>query len=142
MRQEIRDFSLRNMPVFAECGGFMYLCRAITTLDGKTHEMAGVYPAKAVMQKRLSSLGYREVTLKRDCPLGGAGDKLFGHEFHYSTAGFSGPSEKTFLLEDGREEGYLMGNSIAGYIHMHLGRTQKAAARFVEKCRGAEAWRS
>jgi len=142
MRREIREFSRKNMPVFAECGGFMYLCRSITTLDGKTHEMAGIYPAEAVMQKRLSSLGYRELTLKRDCPLGRAGKKLFGHEFHYSTVRFSSPMEKAFLLEGGRKEGYLTENTLAGYIHIHFGRSQEAASHFVGACQRAKAFRS
>ncbi len=141
MREEITGFARSGRPLLAECGGFMYLCRSITTATGRRFEMAGVFPADSFMQERLSSLGYRRAQLTRACPLGTEGKRLFGHEFHYSRTEFFGQVKTAFRLEDGRNEGYLSENTLAGYMHMHFGRTPGAAARFVETCRKARPWR-
>ncbi len=141
MREDIRDFSRKGMPILAECGGFMYLCRSITTMEGKRFDMAGVFPADAVMQRRLSSLGYTKAVIKRRCCLGSPGDELMGHEFHYSITRFSGPVEHAYSLENGGKEGFLKDNTLAGYIHLHFGRTQEAASSFVQACRSAGQWR-
>ncbi len=140
MKEDIASFSRQNGPLFAECGGFMYLCRSITTLEGKRFKMTGIFKAEAVMQKHLASLGYRKVILTRSCPLGEPGDELLGHEFHYSRTHISAPVEHAFCLEDGRKEGFMRNNTLAGYIHLHLGRTRKAAWNFVEMCRRTKPW--
>lgn len=142
LREEILRFSRQGRPLFAECGGFMYLNEAIRTVDGGTHEMVGAFPATSSMQDRLASLGYRNITIKSPCPLGDPGGRLFGHEFHYSRTSFSAPVEQAFQLENGKEEGFMTGNTLAGYIHLHLGRSRQAAGRFVEICRMAGPWRN
>ena len=136
MREQIRAFAESGHPVYAECGGFMYLCRSITDLDGQTFPMAGLYPFQARMQNRLRSLGYRQPVVERDCLLAPIGTVLHGHEFHYSTLEEGHPEvESAYLLEDGRPEGYILHNTLAGYIHLHWGRTPEAAVRFVQNCR-------
>ena len=142
LREEILRFSRQGRPIFAECGGFMYLNRAIRTVDGRTHEMVGAFPATSAMQDRLASLGYRNVTIKAPCPLGDPGGRLFGHEFHYSRTSFSGPVEQVYQIDNGNREGFMTGNTLAGYIHLHLGRSREAAGTFVEKCRMAGPWRN
>ena len=68
--------------------------------------------------------------------LGQASTVLHGHEFHYSTIEEVDPTVTTaFLLEDGRTEGYVRHNTLAGYLHLHWGRTPEAAAAFVNACR-------
>jgi cobyrinic acid a,c-diamide synthase len=84
MLQSINDWADSGKPMYAECGGLMYLSRGIHDLSGRFYRMAGVLPFEAEMKKNRASLGYREIQLKEDCILGKKGNKLRGHEFHYS----------------------------------------------------------
>ena len=136
MLAALRAFADSGRPVLAECGGFMALTRSIVDLDGQDHAMAGVYPFVARMQPRLRSLGYRRATLTQPTSLGPQGMVLHGHEFHYSAIEPVDPAAATaFQLEDGRSEGYVHRNTLAGYVHLHFGRTPEAAASLVHACR-------
>jgi cobyrinic acid a,c-diamide synthase len=138
MRERIRAFAASGRPIYGECGGFMYLCRSITDLDGNEYAMAGVYPFVARMQTRLRSLGYRQPKVEHDCLLAPAGTILHGHEFHYSTIDTDDVAVPTaYQLEDGRPEGYIAhgGQTLAGYVHLHWGRTPAVAERFIQQCR-------
>ncbi len=134
MRQAMYDFASSGRPVYGECGGFMYLCRAIQDQEGQEHEMAGIFPVRARMGTRLRRLGYRRVELAADCLLGQAGTFCYGHEFHYSEIeAMPDGIERIYLLDDGRGEGYRPAgtNVLAGYVHLHWGRTPEAAQAFV-----------
>jgi len=131
MRTAIADWAKDGGVVHAECGGFMYLCEELIDLEGKTHAMAGVFPATVRMQSRLSRLGYRQPRLRRDCLWGKKGEALHGHEFHYSVVERMGSDVETiYQLEDGRTEGFKVGNTVGGYIHLHFGQTEKNVAAF------------
>ncbi len=133
MREAVREFSRSCKPVYAECGGFMYLSSSITDTEGKKYPMAGVYPAASTMQKRLRRLGYRLVEMQSETLLGSAGSLCYGHEFHYSEIdAMPEDIQRGYILDDGRAEGYLIHNTLAGYVHLHWGRTPKAARHFVE----------
>ncbi|WP_438017814.1 cobyrinate a,c-diamide synthase [Sorangium sp. So ce315] len=84
LREEIRAFAGRGGPIYAECGGLMYLSEAIRTLDGRAHPMVGLVPAEAVMCEKLQALGYVEVETQVRTILGGAGLRFRGHQFRYS----------------------------------------------------------
>ncbi len=132
MREDILHFSRSGRPVYAECGGFMYLCKAIVDIHGMEHPMAGVYPVRATMGQRLRRLGYRQVKMRVPALLGIQGAICYGHEFHYSAIDpMPDHVERAFLLEDGRYEGYNIQNTLAGYVHLHWGRTPDAAHCFV-----------
>ncbi len=135
-----------GMPIYAECGGFMYLCKAIEA-DGVTREMVGVYPFCARMLHRFESLGYREVTLKADCLLGKAGSRVRGHEFHYSRIDLEGlqhaisPCEmmQVYEVENARmqhlgNEGFCTKNALGSYIHLHFASNLQVAEAFVQAC--------
>lgn len=131
MRSAIAAWAHGGGVIHAECGGFMYLCEELIDLDGKAHAMAGVFPATVRMQSRLSRLGYRQPRLNRDCLWGGKGEVLHGHEFHYSVIERMAPDVETiYQLEDGRTEGFKVGNAVGGYIHLHFGRTEKNVDAF------------
>ncbi len=83
MRTAIAAFCA-GRPVYAECGGFLYLLESLTGLDGNSHAMAGVFPARARMLPRLQRLGYVEVVALPGHPFLSEGEKIRGHEFHYS----------------------------------------------------------
>jgi cobyrinic acid a,c-diamide synthase len=74
-----------SKPVHGECGGYMVLGRALTDAAGESHAMAGLLSVVTSFAKRKLQLGYRDARLLADGPLGRAGEKLKGHEFHYST---------------------------------------------------------
>lgn len=74
----------RTRPVHGECGGYMALGRAIEDADGIAHPMLGLLPVETSFCKRKMNLGYRVATLLADGPLGRAGERLVGHEFHYA----------------------------------------------------------
>ncbi|TVM17975.1 cobyrinate a,c-diamide synthase [Oceanidesulfovibrio indonesiensis] len=148
LREEIRKRSLRGLPVYAECGGYMYLMRSLTDGDGRRLLMAGVFPWAAVMDSRRRGLGYREVTTTADTLLGPAGTVLRGHEFHYSfTSEFPDDAalldagvQPVYAVTDRRGElltvtGYSAGGVLASYVHLHFGSNPQAARCFVERCR-------
>jgi len=114
----------------------MYLCETIEDAEGGKHEMAGVFPAAAKMEKRLVALGYREVRLTAECFLGQTGTRIGGHEFHYSgITPMPDGIERVFDLGRGRE-GFRIKNTIGGYVHLHFGSNPQAAAGFAAALRG------
>jgi len=132
MREAVKLFSRSGKPVYGECGGFMYLTTSITDTEGREYRMAGVYPVASRMQKRLRTLGYRQVQMQTDTVLGSKGSFCYGHEFHYSEIDdMPTEIERGYILDDGRAEGYLINNTLAGYVHLHWGRTPEAASNFV-----------
>ena len=137
MRRGIRAWSEAGRPLYAECGGFMYLSQGIHDMDGRFHPMAGVFPVEARMQKRRASLGYREAATSRATFFGPAGVVLRGHEFHYSVIDPMPQSvARAYRLGDGREEGYLINQQTLGsYLHLHFGAVPEAAAHLVTMCR-------
>ncbi|WP_342481417.1 cobyrinate a,c-diamide synthase [Paenibacillus sp. FSL L8-0340] len=136
----IRSAAADGMPLYAECGGYMVLARSLTDRSGNLHEMAGIIPAHTVMQERRAALGYREVTAIRDCLLLLQGETLRGHEFHYSVMSYDHGEPRNFAYESkgrggSQPEGYVSGNVMAAYAHIHLASYLPAAARFVAACR-------
>jgi cobyrinic acid a,c-diamide synthase len=75
----------QDRPIHGECGGYMALGAALIDKDGISHQMAGLLGLVTSYEKRKFHLGYRRVELVTGMPGFDAGDKLFGHEFHYST---------------------------------------------------------
>lgn len=135
MRQAIRNWSLSGKPLYAECGGFMYLSEGIRDSDGRFHPMAGVFPVAARMQTGRASLGYREATLTGPSFFGPPGMVVRGHEFHYSAIGPMPESvTRVYRLADGRCEGYAVDNTLGGYLHLHFGSQPEAARQFVRFC--------
>ncbi|NPA94495.1 MAG: cobyrinate a,c-diamide synthase [Thermodesulfobacteria bacterium] len=136
----IRNLALKGLPVFAECGGFMYLGKGLLEDDGNFHPWCGVHPAAFVMEKRFQALGYREVKLKERCLLGTAGTIFRGHEFRYSKP--STPlvcSGSKFEAVDSFHSQvdvpcYVCRNIFASYIHVHFDSNPLVAASFVERC--------
>lgn len=74
-----------RVPVHGECGGYMVLGESLIDAAGVTHPMAGLLGLQSSFATRRMTLGYRRVTLSADGPLGAAGTRLRGHEFHYAT---------------------------------------------------------
>ncbi len=139
MRREIAAFARAGGPVYAECGGFIYLCRELVTAEGRRYPMAGVFPLAVRMDSRLRALGYREVAVGKGHPFFPAGMLLRGHEFHYSQLEAAAASQAGLRLTlelraRGRSaaEGYCLGRTVGSYAHLHFGCNPQAAESFVE----------
>jgi cobyrinic acid a,c-diamide synthase len=137
MREAVRAFAARGGPVYAECGGMMYLAEGLRTLDGRTHAMAGLVPGVAVMSERLQALGYVEVETARTTVLGPPGLTFRGHQFRHSTlegAPGEGGALRVRRRYDGavHAEGHGPPHVLASYVHAHWASSPRAAAGLVE----------
>ena len=137
MRENIRDFAARGGEIYAECGGYMYLCTTLeaseeaggTRDDRRIWPMCGVIDATARMGGRIQSLGYREVTMLGDAPFGLGGDVFRGHEFHWSDIelhrGYA-PLYAVRTASGHADSGIAAGNVRASYVHLYWGNTGEA----------------
>ncbi len=141
MLYSIQKAAKSGMPVFAECGGFMYLMDSIKDFDGRVHPMCGVLKGTAVMTKRLQRFGYVSVELAEDSLLGPSGTCLKGHEFHRSIREnaelTTAPAYKVTKASPPHGSwtcGANTGNILAAYAHIHWGSNPAAAEHFVNTC--------
>ncbi|GAW68567.1 cobyrinic acid a,c-diamide synthase [Geoanaerobacter pelophilus] len=139
LKEEIRAAVEGGMPVYAECGGFIYLTQGVAA-EEETHTFAGIFPVQTRMLPRRKALGYREVELLEDCIIGRRGSIARGHEFHYSEMEEMPPDvERLYrVTRKGMElapEGYRYKNCLASYIHLHFGSSPDLAPHFVGEAR-------
>ena len=139
LRADIFNAAEKGLPIFAECGGFMYLMKSLTDFDGKSFEMCGVLDGSATMTNKLQTVGYVEAEILNDCVIGKAGDKIRAHEFHFSKE-LETSGEKIFKckrMRTGKE--YLAGmakkNIVASYLHIHFAGCPNAAKNFFDACK-------
>jgi len=137
------------LPIYAECGGLIYLSESIQTMDGRSFPMIGAVPGNIVMTGKLQNFGYKEGKLLKDTLLGTKGDSIRGHEFHYSVNGDSALFARTnralspftaYELQGRRTthtqwEGFSHGSILASYLHLHFYTDPSWAERFVESGR-------
>ncbi len=146
MLDSIRRFAAAGRPIYAECGGLMYLSQGIEARDGRRFDLVGLLPQWTRMLERLKSLGYVEFSLTQDSLFGRAGSTLRGHEFHYSELhgdpAESGQWTAAYLVKHRRTgkavaEGFQRGRVLASYVHTHFASRPGAVAHFVSTCRAA-----
>ena len=142
MHRSIRDAAQKQMPMLAECGGYMYLCRQVTSFEGIDYPMVGLIPELCRMEKRLQTVGYVEAKALGDNVLCVAGESLRGHEFHFSRMEADSSTEErqsAFRITKNRTgaqypAGFAGQNIVASYLHMHFAGNLAAARRFVDHC--------
>lgn len=139
MRSAIKKAAEDGMPVYAECGGYMYLLENIIDFDGKNQKMVGIFNGTAEMGKKLNSVGYVTAELLEDTVIGEKGKILKGHEFHFSAEKGEIKEQRAFefcKVRIGKKYigGCVKGNAIGSYLHMHFAGEEDAALRFVESC--------
>jgi cobyrinic acid a,c-diamide synthase len=127
-----------DKPVYAECGGLMYLTRAICDTDGRRFPMVGRLPTEARMAGQVLKLGYVEAVAACDHLLARSGEAIRGHEFHCSE--LSTPPENAAWRVQSRfgaprTEGYAGVNILASYIHQHFAASPSAARHFADRAR-------
>jgi cobyrinic acid a,c-diamide synthase len=143
MIDAVRGFAQSGGPIYAECGGLMYLSDGIRTLEGRTWPMVGLVAGEAVMSERLQALCYVEVQTRGESILGPAGMGMRGHQFRYSTLTPTPERmERVYAVRprwgEPFVEGYRSGSVLASYVHVHWASNPDAAEGFVNSC---AAWR-
>jgi cobyrinic acid a,c-diamide synthase len=139
MRQSMRQAVERGLPVYAECGGLMYLGQNLSDLEGVQYPMVGAIPVVSSMVGSRLHLGYREVESRTDSPLLRRGQRVRGHEFHWSVLEQApDPEQSVYRVtsQENRSEGFQVGSVWASYIHIHLGSDPSLARNFVAACAG------
>ena len=139
MVESIRKANANKMPMYAECGGFMYLMQGIYDFEQNFHEMVGIIPAKAQMNKKLQTVGYVKAKILADNILGKKDDLINGHEFHFSTQveaneDFPWAFEFTKMRNNMKyNAGYAKDNIVGSYLHLHFLGAKENAKWFVAK---------
>lgn len=141
MIDSIRKFHSNNRPIYAECGGLMYLTDEMILCDGRAFPGIGLISGKVYMRNRLQALGYVEVVTEEETLLGPAGTRFRGHQFRYSEffPDFNLPMKCCYKLRKRSgsqldQEGYLQGSLLASYVHGHWASNPSIASHFVRAC--------
>jgi cobyrinic acid a,c-diamide synthase len=142
----VRQMADSGLPIYAECGGLIYLCHSLT-IDQTTFPMADVFDVDLEFKKAPQGHGYSLMEVDRDNPFFPLGAGLRGHEFHYTTPSRVGPSLKT-VLKVRKGSGFYKGrdalvknNVWAGYLHIHASGETDWAANLVKLARAYKASR-
>ena len=121
MLNDIKNFHLAKRPIFAECGGLMYLMNSIH--DDK---VVNIYPYKAVLTDRVQALKYTIAEVQQDNIISKKGEIFHGHEFHYSKVIVDDLKNKlAFKITRGKgsfdnQDGFIENNTLASYVHTHV----------------------
>lgn len=129
MRESIRRSIAAGMPFLAECGGFLYLHRALEGSDGKHWEMAGVYPFDAYRTNRLRRFGYVRL-------LTSSGQEIHGHEFHYWESEDPGTDWEAVKPTGNRSWRCIheKGGQIGGFPHLYYASCPDFLRKWLDVC--------
>lgn len=134
MLKSIKQFSKDNHPIYAECGGLMYLCKSIDNLP-----MVNIYPYESRLTKKVQGLNYTIAEVQQDNPILKKGRKYHGHEFHYSKVEYVGSNKNDFAFKmkrgvgiNGEYDGLLKNNTLSSYIHTHTACLPEFAYNFTQ----------
>ena len=140
MQKSLQKAHERNLPIYAECGGLMYLAREIDW-DGEKREMVGLVPGK-VRRGNVRVVSYVHGTLARDCLLGPAGEPIMGHEFHHSEILIDENSRMDYAIRlargtgiEGGWDGVCQGKMVASYSHIHSASYRGFPSNFIKACK-------
>lgn len=137
MRSSVKKFHQEERPIYAECGGLMYLTRSINQ-----HSMCGVFGYNSSMTKKPQALSYVIARASRDNIIIPEGETFHGHEFHYSKLELEGQQpEFAFDILRGRgvvdsRDGLMSKNTLASYVHTHVAACSTFASRLVRAAAG------
>ena len=140
-RQSIKQAADRGLPIYAECGGLIYLGRSII-LDGEEFPLAGVFPVQFGMSKKPQAHGYTIFRVEKNNAFYALGAEVKGHEFRYSKIlDWQGADEQLVLKMvrgngfAGGRDGLVYNNVLALYTHIHADGTPEWAENFMRRCR-------
>ena len=144
MLNAIRDYAASGNPLYAECGGLMYLSEGLTA-DGRFHPFLGILPARTRMLAGKKALGYVEVTLTADSLWGCCGEAFRGHEFHYSELVGDPTANPAWRMvyairrrrtEAVEAEGFQKGAILASYTHLYHAARPATIDHFINRLGG------
>jgi cobyrinic acid a,c-diamide synthase len=122
---QIKDLAGDGFPIYAECGGLMYLGEKLV-LEGQTYPMAGIFPVVFDFYKRPQGHGYTIVKVEHENPYYAVGTEIRGHEFHYSRVSEWAGDKKDLVFHmergvgiDKDRDGIVYKNVLATYTHVH-----------------------
>jgi cobyrinic acid a,c-diamide synthase len=140
-RRSVKDAATSGMPIYAECGGLIYLGESIQ-LEGVEYPLAGVFPARFGMSRKPQAHGYSAFTVEHENPFYPVGTCIKGHEFRYSTVLEWGWDSDSLALKMERGKGFLeqrdgliYNNVMALYTHVHADGSPEWAEGLVAACR-------
>jgi cobyrinic acid a,c-diamide synthase len=140
-RQSLREAAKRGLPIYAECGGLMYLGESLS-LGEKNYPMAGVLPIGFGMEKRPQGHGYTILETSEENPFFPVGREIRGHEFHYSRVLYVRGGESYFAFRvkrgegiDRKRDGLCCREVLATYSHIHALGCPEWGAGLVAKAR-------
>lgn len=143
MRDSILQAGENGLPIYAECGGFMYLTRQIEDFSGASYDMVGLIPARCKMNAKLQTVGYVEARALGENLLGAKDTLIRGHEFHFSSMLFDEKMEAefpwAFTFTKVRTSakyyaGYAKKNILGSYLHLHFLGNLDLAKNFITRC--------
>lgn len=124
LRDSVKVAAERGLPIYAECGGLIYLSKSLTW-EGRRYPMADVLPVDLIMNSKPAGHGYAEIEVDRPNPVFPLGAVIHGHEFHYSSLSASSPTAngcmkvKSGVGLGGKRDGIVYKSILACYIHIH-----------------------
>ncbi|MFK5970929.1 MAG: hydrogenobyrinic acid a,c-diamide synthase (glutamine-hydrolyzing) [Candidatus Marithrix sp.] len=140
LKQDIYNAIEQEMPVYAECGGLMYLSRQITW-QHQSYKMVGILPFDTIMEVQPQGRGYVHLTETGQGlwpTLNSATQDFYAHEFHYSRV-VNLPTNLKFAYQvlrgeglDGKYDGIIYKNTLASYAHLHDVESNHWTKRFVK----------
>lgn len=137
-RHSIKDAADAGLPIYAECGGLIYLGESIF-LDGEEYPLTGVFPVRFGLKKKPQAHGYTELIVSSKNPFYNKGSRIKGHEFRYSQVLLWEGSPQDLVLTMERGVGFMNGrdglvynNVLALYTHIHALATPQWAINMVE----------
>jgi cobyrinic acid a,c-diamide synthase len=141
MAESLQRANRSGMPIYAECGGLMFLSRSLQTEAGVRHRMVGLVPVDVEMDGQVHRFGYRQILTLADSLLSPKGQFFRGHEFHWSRIRNQDPSVSP-AYQMSNAEGDLIGyegvqapNLLASYVHLHFGQNPLLVEKLVTHCR-------
>ncbi len=136
LRNSVKEEVKNGLPVYAECGGLLYLCKSLEWQNSK-FPMAGVFPVEMRLEARPQGHGYCEVLVDTNNPFYPQGSVFKGHEFHYSHIVSGNEKISTvFDLKRGtgikdKRDGMVYKNVLATFVHIHSTGTPEWLESFI-----------
>lgn len=133
MRENIRTAVEMGLPMIAECGGFLYLCRTLEDAEGAAYPMVGVLPTNGIRTEKLVRFGYATLTANADSMLFRKGEAVPIHAFHYWDTTEKGEAFMAAKPISGRswQCGFAHETLYAAFPHLYFAGNEKLAQRFV-----------
>jgi cobyrinic acid a,c-diamide synthase len=139
LRKAVLEFAERGKPIYAECGGLMFLSKRMISSEGLSYEMVGFFDADVIMLKKRQAHGYVQASVIHDNLISNRGDVIRGHEYHHSKLILHEKPKLAYKLlrgvgVDGEHDGLMKQRVLASYLHVHVASHPKLFENFQEAC--------